>query len=224
MIQQWTVGDVMTRDVDRVTEHTPYRTIVDLLTRRAISAAPVVDVAGRVVGLVSEADLLHRIEFIGEEHDRRVIERPTRHEGRARSHAACARDLMSSPAITATRDPVVTPAGPPPVVTTTTRTTTSAPPPRSPVPAQLVGSWGGGSTGSTAGRSYTFGRDGDVLYRRGTEDVQGTVVIRGSVLTMYFPGVAPQKYRWSVESYEVSGYAFSNLYLDGFTYVRQDSP
>ena len=130
----------------------------------------------------------------------------------------------TTPAITATRDPVVTPAGPPPVVTTTTRTTTSAPPPRSPVPAQLVGSWGGGSTGSTAGRSYTFGRDGDVLYRRGTEDVQGTVVIRGSVLTMYFPGVAPQKYRWSVESYEVSGYAFSNLYLDGFTYVRQDSP
>ena len=75
MVHQWTVGDVMTRDVERVSEETPYRSIVDLLTRRGISAAPVVDGSGRVVGVVSEADLLHRIEFVGEEHERRVIER-----------------------------------------------------------------------------------------------------------------------------------------------------
>jgi hypothetical protein len=100
----------------------------------------------------------------------------------------------------------------------------SAPSPRSAVPDILVGSWGGGSTGATADRSYTFGRTGDVLYRRGSTDLEGTVVVNGKVLTLYLVGMAPQEYRWSVDSYKVEGYSFSNLYLNGFTYVRQDSP
>jgi CBS domain-containing protein len=104
MVQPLTVGDVMTRDVVRVGRDAPYRSIVDLLMERRISAVPVVDGAGRVVGLVSEADLLHRIEFIGEEHERRAIERPTRHDARVKSRAAAARDLMSAPAITVTPD------------------------------------------------------------------------------------------------------------------------
>lgn len=99
-----------------------------------------------------------------------------------------------------------------------------SPLPRSPVPDGLVGSWGGGSEGATAGRSYTFGRRGDVLYRRGDDDIEGTVVVEGDKLTLHFPGSAPQTYRWSTDSYSLEGYTFSNLYLDGFTYVRQDSP
>ena len=63
-----------------------------------------------------------------------------------------------------------------------------------------------------------------MLYRRGPEDIEGTIVVSGSKLTLYFPDSEPQTYRWSVESYEVSGYSFTNLSLDGFTYVRQDSP
>jgi CBS domain-containing protein len=108
MVKPLTVAEVMTRDVVRVGEDAPYRSVVDLLTERRISAVPLVDTAGHVVGLVSEADLLHRVEFIGEEHERRVIERPTRHQARVKSHAAVARDLMSSPAITVTPDVLVT--------------------------------------------------------------------------------------------------------------------
>lgn len=104
MMKSLTVADVMTRDVVLVGEAEPYRSIIDLLTERRISAVPVVDAAGRVVGLVSEADLLHRVEFIGEEHERRVFERPARHEARVRSHAAVARDLMSTPAVTVAPD------------------------------------------------------------------------------------------------------------------------
>jgi hypothetical protein len=63
-----------------------------------------------------------------------------------------------------------------------------------------------------------------VLYRRGSTDLEGTVVVNGKVLTLYFVGMAPKEYRWSVDSYKVEGYSFSNLYLNGFTYVRQDSP
>jgi len=99
-MRQVTVGDVMTHEVVRVGAETPYRAIVDLLVARRIGAVPVVDVANRVVGVVSETDLLHRIEFLGDEHERRVFERPSKQEARAKSHAASAHDLMTSPAVT----------------------------------------------------------------------------------------------------------------------------
>jgi len=61
----WRVDDVMTKDVVSVTENTPYRDIVDLLIGRRVSAVPVVDRSGRPAGLVSEADLLHKVEAGG---------------------------------------------------------------------------------------------------------------------------------------------------------------
>ena len=108
MTRQMTVGDVMTHEVVRVGQDTPYRAIVDALVEYRISAVPVVDETRRVVGVVSEADLLHRVEFLGEEHERRVFERPSRHEARAKAHGTLARDLMTSPAVTVAADtPVV---------------------------------------------------------------------------------------------------------------------
>jgi CBS domain-containing protein len=104
MTRQMTVGDLMTHKVVQVREDTPYRAIVDALVERRISAVPVVDEAHRVVGVVSEADLLHRVEFLGAQHERRVFERPSRHEARAKSHGMLARDVMTSPAVTVTAD------------------------------------------------------------------------------------------------------------------------
>lgn len=117
--------------------------------------------------------------------------------------------------------PTLTPSAKPP--RSTAPPVTEAPAaPRTSVPDVLVGTWGGGSEGATAGRSYKFGRSGDVLFRRGNTEMQGTVVVDQDTLTLYFPGLAPQKYQWSTDSYSIEGYAFSNLYLDGYTYVRQD--
>jgi CBS domain-containing protein len=50
--------DVMTANVISVTEEAPVHEIVRLLMRYRISAVPVVDGAGKVVGIVSEGDLL----------------------------------------------------------------------------------------------------------------------------------------------------------------------
>ncbi|WP_304452572.1 CBS domain-containing protein [Nocardiopsis sp. YSL2] len=58
-----TVGDVMTREVFSVSEDTGYREIVKILLSRRVSALPVTDRSGRVVGVVSEDDLLHKEEF-----------------------------------------------------------------------------------------------------------------------------------------------------------------
>jgi CBS domain-containing protein len=90
----------MTVDVVTVGEETPYRDIVDTLAERRVSAVPVVDGDRRVVGVVSEADLLHKIEFVGEVGERRVFASRRRREAQAKAHGLVARDLMSAPAIT----------------------------------------------------------------------------------------------------------------------------
>jgi len=55
-----TASDIMTKDVLFVHPDTPTRTVAKLLLEKGISAAPVVDPNGTVVGMVSEADLLGR--------------------------------------------------------------------------------------------------------------------------------------------------------------------
>ena len=99
-MRQWLVQDVMTRDVLVVTPDTPYREIVDSLVRGQVTATPVVDEERRVIGVVSEADVLHKVEFIGDEHQRRTFERSSRRSAREKAHAAVAADLMSAPPIT----------------------------------------------------------------------------------------------------------------------------
>lgn len=99
-MRTWRVADVMTVDVVTVAADTPYRDIVDTLTGRRVSAAPVVDEQGRVVGVVSEADLLHKIELVGEERERRIFAGRRQRQAQAKAHGTLARDLMSAPAIT----------------------------------------------------------------------------------------------------------------------------
>ncbi|MEU7772317.1 CBS domain-containing protein [Micromonospora taraxaci] len=98
-MRTWQVGDVMTREVETVTVETPYREIVDVLLRRGVSAVPVIDGFRRVLGVVSEADLLHRVECAGEPVHRRVFESRRRRGARAKGAALLAGDLMTAPAV-----------------------------------------------------------------------------------------------------------------------------
>ena len=54
--------DVMTSDVVTVDEDAPVQTAARLMAERGISALPVVDRQNRVIGIVSEGDLMHRTE------------------------------------------------------------------------------------------------------------------------------------------------------------------
>ena len=60
-------GDVMSRHVISVTEDTPLHEIVDLFEKHHIKRVPVVR-DGRLVGIVSRADLLHGLAAEGAEH------------------------------------------------------------------------------------------------------------------------------------------------------------
>ncbi|HZR72480.1 CBS domain-containing protein [Bradyrhizobium sp.] len=54
--------DIMTAPVITIGENCTVRDVAKLLIEKHISAVPVVDRAGKVVGIVSEADLMHRPE------------------------------------------------------------------------------------------------------------------------------------------------------------------
>lgn len=106
----WTVDDVMTRAVATVAEDTPYREVVDVLMRRGVSAVPVVDDFRRVCGVVSEADLLCKIELSDQDRRPRVFESRHRRAERSRAAARIAGDLMTSPVVVALTGTTVTAA------------------------------------------------------------------------------------------------------------------
>jgi len=52
--------DMMTRDVVTIGPHTSVKDVATLLVQHRISATPVVDARGKLVGMVSEADILSK--------------------------------------------------------------------------------------------------------------------------------------------------------------------
>jgi CBS-domain-containing membrane protein len=99
-VKSWNVDDVMTREVLSVDAAASYRDVVDLLIENKLSAVPVIDAFRHVVGVVSEADLLRKIEYAGDEFPRLFESRQRRGE-RRKAKARSVADLMSSPAVVA---------------------------------------------------------------------------------------------------------------------------
>jgi CBS domain-containing protein len=109
-----TVKDVMTTRVAAVRKNAPFKDIATLLTRYRISAFPVLDDDGKVIGVVSEADLLCKEALIAAMGGRaappgQVPGRPY-HDEFARSAAVTAADLMTTPPVTITPGEPVTSA------------------------------------------------------------------------------------------------------------------
>jgi CBS domain-containing protein len=106
-MKRHTVAEVMTRRVATVTEEAGFKQIVEALSSNGVSAAPVIDADRRVVGIVSEADLLHKVDIAGMEPHGWVFERKRIRIAREKANADFARDLMTTPAITISEnDPV----------------------------------------------------------------------------------------------------------------------
>lgn len=98
----WKVDDVMTQAVVSVQPAASYREVVDLLVGHRFSAVPVVDEYQHVTGVISEADLLRKIEYAGDAQPRFFEGRRRRGE-RAKAYAGTAADLMSSPPVVVLR-------------------------------------------------------------------------------------------------------------------------
>ncbi|MGQ4388652.1 CBS domain-containing protein [Streptomyces sp. SAS_270] len=96
------VSDVMTRAVATVGREASFKDIVRTLQDRKVSAVPVVDRGNRVVGVVSEADLLPKEEFRDSDPDRHTQLR--RLSDLAKAGSVTAGELMTSPALTVPAD------------------------------------------------------------------------------------------------------------------------
>jgi CBS-domain-containing membrane protein len=104
------VIDVMTTHVVCVSADTPFKDVAEAIITHGVSAVPVIDTDNRVIGMVSEADLLAKEEF-RDLYYREGYQPPLRvrlrhrlspDHGTARRKAAgdTAADLMTAPAVT----------------------------------------------------------------------------------------------------------------------------
>ena len=97
------VADIMTREVISVGPETPVREVAQTMLERRISGVPVVDAERRILGIVSEGDLIRRPEIETDRLGRGWLNIFVSDEERARdfvkSHGRRAREVMTQPAI-----------------------------------------------------------------------------------------------------------------------------
>jgi CBS domain-containing protein len=100
--------DVMTTNVVSVTPDTPVEEIARTLLNHRISAVPVIDANGRVMGMVSEGDLMRRPESETHRHTAwwlGLLASPAEQAAEfIKSHGRTAEDVMTQPVITVEDD------------------------------------------------------------------------------------------------------------------------
>ncbi len=98
------VEDVMTRNVVSLRKHAQYKEIVQVMRSRRFSAFPVLDDRDRVIGMVSEDDLLVKEAYAASGRRASVL---SRHGDKAKAAGLSAAELMHGPAITIGPDATV---------------------------------------------------------------------------------------------------------------------
>jgi CBS-domain-containing membrane protein len=111
-MQHATVADVMTTSVVSVSPETPFAEIADVLFTNAVRAVPVLDESGRLLGVISEADLLVTAERGEPEPERPWWRRRPRHISRSaapagKAGASTARELMTTSVVTVSPEATV---------------------------------------------------------------------------------------------------------------------
>jgi CBS domain-containing protein len=102
------VKDVMSTRPVSVTKDSSFKELAAMLFEFGVSGFPVVDDDGKVIGVVSEADMLAKEALQDEDHGLRetaaaIVRRTQRRKGAG----VTARDLMTSPAVTVTAEDTV---------------------------------------------------------------------------------------------------------------------
>jgi CBS domain-containing protein len=103
-----TVKDVMTTRVISVTKDASFRAMAAALREHRVSAFPVVDDDGKVIGVVSEADMLAKEALASEpEGMPGMITGMLRRKEHEKARGTTAGDLMTRPAVTVTPDDTI---------------------------------------------------------------------------------------------------------------------
>ena len=94
------VQDVMTTQVIWVEQDTPFAAIAAALRKHRVSAFPVLNETGKVIGVVSESDLLNKLALGGEDHMPGMIGGILQHKQLEKARGVTASDLMTAPPVT----------------------------------------------------------------------------------------------------------------------------
>jgi CBS domain-containing protein len=101
-VKETTVKGVMTNSVMAVREDADFKEMVAVMRSRRISAFPVIDASGRVIGVVSEADLL--LKETAPALPEGAIRLPWRLKDRSKAAGTTAAEVMTAPAVTIRED------------------------------------------------------------------------------------------------------------------------
>jgi CBS domain-containing protein len=105
-------GDIMTRDVQTVAPDAQIDTAIDIMIKRRASGVPVVTDSGQIVGIVTEGDLLRRVETTTDlSHGRKpmkflefLLGSGKEITNYVRSHSRRVSDLMTENVVTVTEE------------------------------------------------------------------------------------------------------------------------
>ncbi|HEU4425622.1 MAG TPA: CBS domain-containing protein [Pilimelia sp.] len=99
-MSRWEVGDVMTADVVSVRADAPLNEVLYVLALHGVSAVPVVDAGGRVLGILTTADVLTGAQAAAATYRRRLLDARRHGYARSRPAGAVAADLLTAPVMT----------------------------------------------------------------------------------------------------------------------------
>jgi CBS domain-containing membrane protein len=100
------VSEVMTREVATVSPETPLKTVAEIMSGRRVSGLPVIDLQGKVVGIISDKDFLSHMGDGTARSFMDVVSECLKGGGCVATpvRAKHAGDIMNSPAITVSQD------------------------------------------------------------------------------------------------------------------------
>jgi CBS domain-containing protein len=101
------VKDVMTTQVIWVERDTPFAAVAAALRQHRVSAFPVLNETGEVIGVVSESDLLNKMALGGEDHMPGIIDGIRRHKQLEKARGVTAAELMTAPPVTVSPEDTV---------------------------------------------------------------------------------------------------------------------
>jgi CBS domain-containing protein len=101
------VKDVMTARVIWMEQDAPFGAVAAAFQRYRVGAFPVLDDAGRLIGVVSEADLLAKLALEGDEHLPKTMGGILHHQQLDKARATTAAELMTALPVTVSPDDTV---------------------------------------------------------------------------------------------------------------------